>query len=147
MTLIIVSRSVAVNEGLPRYFTGVACKNGHISERYTANKTCITCANATAEKTKSKDKDKYIASSVAWGKRNPAKLAKYQRTKNAKRPGERNLWTMNYRSAKSERMPDWLNDGQIFEMECVYTYCSALRKAGLDYHVDHVVPLRGETVF
>jgi hypothetical protein len=53
---------------------------------------------------------------------------------------------MNYRTAKVERMPLWLNAGEKFEMECVYSYCSALRIAGLDYHVDHVVPLRGETV-
>lgn len=43
-------------------------------------------------------------------------------------------------------MPKWLNAGHLFEMDCVYSYCSALRKAGLDFHVDHAVPLRGKTV-
>jgi len=141
-----MSRADAQANNLPRYFTGVACKHGHVAERYTANKSCCECANATANATKAKDKARYVATSVAWGRRNPNKMAQYQRTKNAKRPGQRNLWTMNYRTAKVERMPSWLNAGEKFEMECVYSYCSALRIAGLDYHVDHVVPLRGETV-
>lgn len=142
----IIARATAKAEGLSRYFTGVACKHGHLAERYTGNKTCCECANATANKTKAKDRAKYSASSSNWGKKNPDKLAHYQRIRNAKYPGTRNLWTMNYRSAKSERMPSWLNSGQLFEMECVYTYCSALRKAGLDYHVDHATPLRGQSV-
>jgi 5-methylcytosine-specific restriction endonuclease McrA len=87
-----------------------------------------------------------VASSVAWGRKNPEKLSQYQRIRNLKRPGTRNLWTMNYKSAKVDRMPNWLNDGHLFEMESIYTYCSALRKIGLDYHVDHIVPLRGKSV-
>ena len=143
---VLVSRASAIAEGLPRYFTGVACKNGHVAERYTANKTCCECGNAIANKAKSKDRAKYSASSSLWGKRNPEKRAQYQRTQNAKRPGNRNLWTMNYRSAKATRMPAWLNDGHLFELECIYKYCSALRTIGLDYHVDHITPLRGLTV-
>lgn len=141
-----ISRTEAQAQGLPRYFTGVACKHGHVDERYVASKTCCVCANIAANNVKSKDRAKYSASSVAWGRANPKKIAQYQRTQNAKRPGNRNLWTMNYRSAKDERMPSWLNDAEQFELECVYTYCAALRWVGLDYHVDHVVPLRGQRV-
>ena len=138
-----IARATAKAEGLSRYFTGVACKHGHVAERYTGNKTCCECANTTANATKSKNRAKYSLSSSVWQRKNPDRLAQYQRTQNAKRPGTRNLWTANYRSAKATRMPKWLNDGQIFELESVYTYCSALRKVGLDYHVDHIVPLRG----
>ena len=141
-----ISRAEAQAQGLPRYFTGTACKHGHVAERYVASKTCCVCANGVANATKSKNRPKYSASSSAWAKAHPEKLAHYQRTQNAKRPGNRNLWTMNYRSAKDERMPSWLNDGERFELECVYVYCSALRRVGLDYHVDHAVPLRGVSV-
>jgi hypothetical protein len=142
----LIARAEAKAKGLPRYFTGVACKHGHVAERYTTNKSCCECANATANKSKAKNRAKYSVKAVEWGKKNPEKRAQYQRTQNAKRPGNRNLWTMNYRTAKAERMPKWLNDGHLFEMESVYTYCSALRKIGLDYHVDHVVPLRGKSI-
>ena len=60
--------------------------------------------------------------------------------------GKRNLWTANYRQAKEDRMPEWLTDVDLLEMESIYEYCSALRKCGLDYHVDHIVPLRGTIV-
>ena len=43
-------------------------------------------------------------------------------------------------------MPAWLNAGHMLEMESIYVYCSALRSVGLDYHVDHIVPLRGDEV-
>jgi hypothetical protein len=142
----VISRSEAIAQGLPRYFTNMPCKHGHVAERYAANKSCCECANATANRTKSKNREKYAQSSSVWQKLNPERIAQYQRTQNAKRPGNRNLWTMNYRTAKVARMPKWLNDGQLFEMECVYNYCSALRKTGLDYHVDHAVPLRGKSI-
>jgi hypothetical protein len=142
----LIARADAQAKGLPRYYTGIACKHGHLAERYTANKTCCECANAIANKTKSKDRAKYRATTATWQRENPQRTAQYQRNQNAKRPGKRNLWTMNYRTAKATRMPKWLNAGELFEMESVYTYCSALRKIGLDYHVDHVVPLRGKSI-
>jgi hypothetical protein len=48
--------------------------------------------------------------------------------------------------AKLQRTPFWLNDGQLFEMECIYKYCAALRLIGFDYEVDHIVPLQGRSV-
>jgi hypothetical protein len=146
MTQSLVARQEALAAKAPRYFTGLPCRNGHVAERYVASKTCCECANATANRTKAKNQQKYTATSVAWGRANPAKLAEYQRRKNAKRPAQRNLWTANYRSAKDARQPKWLTDAHLFEMESVYAYCSALRGVGLDYHVDHVVPLRGADV-
>jgi hypothetical protein len=142
----IIARADAQAKGFSKYYTGIACKHGHLAERYTASKTCCECANATANKTKSKDRAKYTASSVAWNKQNPQKTFEYHRAIRLRNPGQRNLWTMNYRNAKANRMPKWLNAGELFEMESVYTYCSALRKIGLDYHVDHVVPLRGKSI-
>lgn len=31
--------------GLPRYFTGKPCKNGHIDERFVSDHGCVTCGN------------------------------------------------------------------------------------------------------
>lgn len=41
----IISRKDAQALGMRRFFTGVECKNGHISERNTKNRTCMQCAN------------------------------------------------------------------------------------------------------
>lgn len=37
-----VTRKQAIAEKLPKYFTGVACRRGHVSERYTAG-ACTSC--------------------------------------------------------------------------------------------------------
>ena len=39
----VISRSAAQANGLPRYFTGMPCKRGHISPRLVQNKTCVAC--------------------------------------------------------------------------------------------------------
>ncbi len=39
----IINRKVAKSLGVPRYFTGKACKHGHVSERYTCDGTCYEC--------------------------------------------------------------------------------------------------------
>jgi hypothetical protein len=141
-----VSRQEAIAANAARYFTGVPCRNGHVDERYVASKTCCACANITANKTKAKDRKKYVLTSSAWARANSNRVAEYQRQQNAKNPARRNLWTANYRSAKDARQPRWLSLVHLLEMESIYTYCSALRNVGLDYHVDHIVPLRGKTV-
>jgi hypothetical protein len=41
-----VPRRSALSEGLPRYFTGIPCKNGHVAQRLTKNRECIACALA-----------------------------------------------------------------------------------------------------
>jgi hypothetical protein len=98
------------------YFTNVPCKNGHLSERYSSSGTCVKCVK---EKTK------------VWQKSNKPKMS-------AK--------AMKRHSGKLQRTPSWLNEAENFEFECVYQYCGALRSIGLDYHVDHIVPLRGKDV-
>jgi Recombination endonuclease VII len=39
----IISRTDAKTRGLPRYFPGSACANGHVGERYTTSKGCVQC--------------------------------------------------------------------------------------------------------
>jgi hypothetical protein len=53
----LASRSDAQRVGENTYFTGVACKNGHISKRYTKSGTCAGCINgyATPEEVAAKE--------------------------------------------------------------------------------------------
>ena len=57
-----------------------------------------------------------------------------------------NARTRKYQASKLKRTPAWLTQSHIFEIECVYKYCSALRSIGLDYEVDHIIPLQGKYV-
>jgi len=43
----IITRQEARQRGLKTYFTGVACKNGHVSSRYVQSGTCSACIKAS----------------------------------------------------------------------------------------------------
>jgi 5-methylcytosine-specific restriction endonuclease McrA len=98
------------------YFTGIPCKNGHISERYSSRGACVQCAKEKAK---------------AWQKSNKPKMSEK---------------AMKRHTGKLKRTPSWLNSGHHFEIECVYKYCGVLRSIGLNYQVDHIVPLQGKNV-
>lgn len=45
-----ISRATAIKRGLPRYFTGKPCRNGHVAARYVSNRSCATCALMAVER-------------------------------------------------------------------------------------------------
>jgi hypothetical protein len=47
-----ISRELAIERGLDRYFTGKPCKRGHVAERYLSNGECIVCATLRAQRWK-----------------------------------------------------------------------------------------------
>ena len=71
----VISRQDAKNLGLTRYYTGVPCKNGHLSERNIANKTCLSCINDRYWK----NRDKILAEYEKWRRENPSKPRVYSR--------------------------------------------------------------------
>jgi 5-methylcytosine-specific restriction endonuclease McrA len=40
---LVICRKAAITAGLDHYFTGKPCKHGHLSKRFTRNKTCVAC--------------------------------------------------------------------------------------------------------
>ena len=46
----IVLFNEAKNQKLKRYFTGIPCKHGHLSERLTSNRCCIECQKIAEQK-------------------------------------------------------------------------------------------------
>lgn len=41
---LLLPRKIATERGIPRYFTGVPCKHGHICEKYTKKASCVECS-------------------------------------------------------------------------------------------------------
>lgn len=89
MQVEIISRKDAIAMGLKRYFTGKPCKNGHITERGTSNKSCRECSNLTtklwqaanpdivkqcARNHYENNKEKRYANAKAWAAANPGKV-------------------------------------------------------------------------
>ena len=88
----IISRNQAKCNGEKRYFTGVACKNGHVSERFTKDGKCVECNRIACklryDKKVKSDPDR-LARSVADAKRKHA--AKIKREISALKRISRNV--------------------------------------------------------
>lgn len=56
--LVLISRQAAIEKGLPRYFTGIPCKNNHVIERYSSNTMCVVCHNQRSKKRSSTEEAK-----------------------------------------------------------------------------------------
>lgn len=56
-------RATAMALGNKRYFTGIPCKNGHVSERYVIGNGCVTCGNEQAQRTRNISPEKHRARS------------------------------------------------------------------------------------
>lgn len=92
-------------------------------------------------------KARYLAKAAAWWRANP------ERTEaNAKRWRERNPVRLAHyaalkRATRIRRTPTWLTRDQKAAIRSFYREAKALSKTtGTKHHVDHIVPLVGETV-
>jgi hypothetical protein len=53
----IILRDEAIEDGLYKFYSGKLCKQGHDSERYTANGQCVVCSkNAASKREKARHK-------------------------------------------------------------------------------------------
>lgn len=139
MTLISLQEAKA--KGLPRYFTGIPCKKGHIEERAVASRSCFACKREKNNELSSLgyyknyrdiNREKCREQNAAWDRNNKGKV----NAKTAKR-----------HAAKMLRMPKWLSKEQIQEIKNFYIMAKELETIfPWKQHVDHIVPLQGKTV-
>lgn len=86
------------------------------------------------------------AKTLRWRARNPEKYAEVARATRKKNYARVLANKAKYRAVKRKRTPVWLLPIDLFEMECIYRYRTALKQCGLDYEVDHILPLQGKSV-
>jgi 5-methylcytosine-specific restriction endonuclease McrA len=90
--------------------------------------------------------EKSVARTQAWKARNPEKAVEVDKRTRQKNSARVTANGAKYRAVKLQATPVWLNKAHWFEMSCVYVYRDALKRSGLNYQVDHIVPLRGKNV-
>jgi len=149
MTMELVSYEYAKENGLTRYFTGKPCKHGHVSEWIVLGKACVECVKLAKKKWYSKNREHAICMAKQWRTKNP-ELAKKTvngwREKNRVRYGAYMAKASIERYvAKSQREPSWSNKRLV---DSYYNVCSFFNEINgyAKYHVDHVIPLRGNNV-
>lgn len=157
--MIIIDKNEAKEQGLSRYFTGSPCSKGHISERYVSGRSCVECVIETrkkkylenTEKSKEQSRNWYLENlelhktrSKFWQKNNPEKVKLINKTWVINNRDIANARTNRRRSNKLQRTPSWANPKKILEF---YSQSSELTlKTGIQYNVDHIIPLLGEFV-
>lgn len=78
------------------------------------------------------NKEKVAARTSEWGKRT--------------RP-ERSAMRRKHQALEINRLPSWLTEQDFLRMKCFYQLAAMRTKeSGFDWHVDHIVPLRGKLV-
>ena len=153
--------------GVAFYFTGVPCKHGHIALRKTKG-ACVTCieiewkssaskrveyfeAYNRKEETKTKKNDWYLVNKeqvIQAAKTRPAEDKKlYQSRWKAKNSVWVKADTKARRRKHRQATPPWLTRKQKTEIRQLYQIAITMtRTTGEQYVVDHIVPLRGESV-
>ena len=162
----IVSLSQAKAKGATRYFTGVACKNGHVAERLVSSRACTVCMQERLAIYKVKNRivllEKKRTAQKLYTIQNPEKIvatrkstmAKHREARNAekaawarKNAGRVLAWTRQRQLAKIQRTPAWLTEDDCWMIEQAYELAQLrTRLFGFPWHVDHKFPLRGKTV-
>ena len=135
-------RRFAAQNGAKYYFTGRPCARGHVSLRQTTSGACIPCtmktrqvwaeANREHERERmrrTRDPDKKRISYQKWYHKNKHVCAAIQAAR---------------KSAQVKRTPVWADMEKIREF---YREARALTEStGVEIHVDHIYPLKGDLV-
>ena len=68
-----IARKTAKAHGLPLYFTGKPCKNGHIAQRRVGSSDCLECVEARRSAHYKNNKAAYLARAKTWTAANRVK--------------------------------------------------------------------------
>ena len=156
------SRKEALSIGATQYFTGTACKKGHIANRRAKTGECLAC------------RVEYLA---AWRTANPTQVAKHNRAQYTAHGAKIAAHVRSYyadnrsavtarqrayqrnnlhvyaaikarrKAAELQRTPKWLSQDDLWMITQAYELAALRTKLfGFSWHVDHVLPLQGKEV-
>lgn len=167
----VITREVALENGLKRYYTGRLCRKGHVSERATSNHMCIECKSEWGRARNIRDKEKISTYNKVYNAKNRERIVEQRRSVSSRRRaymaewrkdnaehiskydgmrvqnGLSRLTVAKRRAKKKQATPKTFNEFDAFFMEEVYSL-AALRGylTGVVHHVDHIIPLQGKDV-
>lgn len=82
-----ITKTEAIDQGLVRYFTGIPCRKGHVSERLVKSGHCIACNAEKSSRYRSRNQEKAYKRVQDWANKNRDHIKKknkenYVKTKN-----------------------------------------------------------------
>ena len=137
--------------GQTRY-EGLPCKYGHGNTRSVSNQNCVECRRLAKEKARQRVRENKPP------KPKPTEAELEDKAK-ARRAWEREYWRRpeniatrkakkaKRRCSKLQRTPKWLTKQDYIDIKTIYDLATAKTKdSGYEWHVDHIIPLRGKDV-
>jgi hypothetical protein len=93
------------------------------------------------------NKAKQDAAIKDWRERNVERIAETYRDWSNRNKDKVNAKWMKREASKKHRTPSWLTEDELWMIEQVYDIAAKRTSMlGMDFHVDHIVPLQGKTV-
>jgi len=112
---------------------------------------CKNCGRAKRKAYYESNKEKVLKANKKWLANNPEKRLEQQRRYTKKNKESVNAYarfnSSNYRASKELKTPNWLSEQHRKEIREIYAHardCEIV--SGEKYHVDHIVPLNGESI-
>src|SRR5579859_5390600 len=160
----VITRQEAMVAGLKRYYTGVACKRGHISERQVASRDCVECALENQRAGWPLRREKKLAQHKEWLARNPGYRRAYweanKEQQKAWQDANRDLCNASTKRWREKNLESCRSKQRVRRtmrraaegkftaadiarllraQKCKCAYC----RTTLDrYHVDHILPVK-----
>lgn len=102
---------------------------------------------AKAKEWRDANKAKQEDAIKGWRERNADRLAETYRDWASRNKDKVNAKWMKREASKKHRTPSWLTEDELWMIEQVYDIAAKrTQMLGMDFHVDHIVPLQGKTV-
>lgn len=155
-----ISREKAIELGLPHYFTGDPCRNGHIEKRQTSYRNCLGCMREANDRRVNKNPDATKQRIKEWKQKNRERkkeLNKKWANENKEKNKElKKVWTKNNRhlvnqkearrrAGKQKRIPKWFGELDEFVFSEGFSLAKKRKDStGIEWHVDHMIPMHAK---
>ena len=94
-----------------------------------------------------KNKEKRKEYNKAWYKKNKEEHAVRTKAWQQANKDKRNAFDAKRRASKLQRTPSWLTKEDLAEIEDIYRMAKRRSEVeGIQYHVDHIIPLQGKNI-
>lgn len=141
------TRKDALAKGEKQYFTGAACKHGHVSARRTATGECLECRTQALFVWREKNPDKVKMHNASQYEKHSEKIKEGVRKWEKQNPVKVRAHTRLMQSKRKKRCPAWLTPDDLWMMQQAYELAALRTKLfGFQWHVDHEIPLQGKLV-
>ena len=119
-------------------------RNAQKREYYKKNKEEL---KASGKDWREANKEKIKAYKKAWYKVNKEKKKAHDKAYKQANKGKVNALTAKRKASKLQRTPSWLTKEDLAEIEDIYRMAKRRSEVeGIEYHVDHIIPLQGRNI-